>query len=148
MLIPFRQRWLVIVLTMLPAALFGEQSATFGEYTVHYSAFTTDVLQPEVAKAYKIQRSTKRALLNVSILKKLMGTTGQPVRAQVKVSATNIHGQAQNIEMRELNDQGAIYYIGEFPVSNEETLKFNLDILPEGESSPLTAQFDQEFFTK
>ena len=40
----------------------AEQSATFGDYTVHYVAFTTDILTPEVAKSYKIQRSKNRVL--------------------------------------------------------------------------------------
>ncbi|MCG3201945.1 MAG: hypothetical protein NFCOHLIN_01817 [Gammaproteobacteria bacterium] len=135
-------------------ALFGalgaahaEQSSSYGDYTVHYSAFTTDTLQPEVAKAYQIERSSKRGMVNVSVLKKLMGTAGQPVRADVKVTATNLHGQAQTIPVRELNDGGAVYYIGEFPVSDQDTLKFHIEATPEGQTEGIRAQFDQEFFT-
>jgi hypothetical protein len=128
-------------------AASAEQSSSYGEYTVHYNAFTTDTLQPEVAKAYQIDRSSKRGMVNVSVLKKLMGTTGQPVRASVKVTATNLHGQSQAIPVRELNDGGAIYYIGEFPVSNEDMLKFRIEVTPEGQTQGLSAQFDQEFFT-
>jgi len=137
-------------LIALSSALVGasaEQSTSYGDYTVHYSAFTTDSLQPEVAKAYRIERSNKRGMVNVSVLRKLMGTTGQPVRAEVTVTATNLHGQTQKIPVRELNDGGAIYYIGEFPVSNEDTLKFRIDVTPEGQNEGLSAQFDQEFYT-
>jgi hypothetical protein len=142
----FRVACLMALLSTFGAA-FAEQSSSYGEYTVHYNAFTTDTLQPEVAKAYQIERSSKRGMVNVSVLKKLMGTTGQPVRASVKVTATNLHGQSQAIPVRELNDGGAIYYIGEFPVSNEDTLKFRIEATPEGQSEGLSAQFDQEFFT-
>ncbi len=140
---------IVCLITLLASfgAASAEQSSSYGEYTVHYNAFTTDTLQPEVAKAYQINRSSKRGMVNVSVLKKLMGTTGQPVRASVKVTATNLHGQSQAIPVRELNDGGAIYYIGEFPVSNEDTLKFRIEVTPEGQTQGLSAQFDQEFFT-
>jgi hypothetical protein len=141
-------RWWPLWTALIAAGAMAEQSVSFGDYTVHYSAFSTQDLSEEVARAYQIQRSTKRALLNVSVLKKLMGTTGQPVRARVKAIATNLHGQTQTIEMRELNDRGAIYYIGEFPVSNAETLKFNLEIDAEGEPAPFATAFDQEFFTE
>ena len=138
----------IVMLGVLPFGGWAEQSVTFGDYTVHYSAFTTDLLQPEVAKAYQITRSRSRALLNTSVLKKLMGTTGQPVRATVKATVTNLSAQLRTIAMRELNDKGAIYYIGEFPVANEETLRFKLEVTPEGESAPYTATFDQQFFTE
>ena len=68
----------------------AEQSKTFGEYTIHYVAFTTDLLSPEVARLYKIRRSKNRAILNISVLKKVMETTGQPVKAQVEATATNL----------------------------------------------------------
>ncbi|MEZ5446321.1 MAG: DUF4426 domain-containing protein [Gammaproteobacteria bacterium] len=144
------RRLRIACLIALLSALVGasaEQSSSYGDYTVHYSAFTTDTLQPEVAKAYQIERSSRRGMVNVSVLRKLMGTTGQPVRAEVTVTATNLHGQAQKIPVRELNDGGAIYYIGEFPVSNEDTLKFRIDVTPEGQTESLSAQFDQEFYT-
>lgn len=126
----------------------AEQSSTFGDYTVHYSAFTTDILAPDVAKAYGIQRSKSRALLNVSVLKKLMGTTGQPVRAAVQASATNLSAQLRQLKVRELNDNGAIYYIAETPVADGETLKFSITVAPENDTVATTVTFDQQFFTQ
>ena len=81
----------LITLLLLTAGLTvsAEQSKTFGDYTIHYVAFTTDMLSPEVARLYKIRRSKNRAILNISVLKKVMGTTGQPVKAQVEATATN-----------------------------------------------------------
>ena len=67
-----------IVLCLIAAVLAGsaiaEQFETFGDYTIHYSVFTTDVLSEEIAKSYGIARSKNRALLNISILKKEMCT--------------------------------------------------------------------------
>ena len=138
---------LSVALMLTGMTAVAEQAQHFGDYTVHYSAFTTDILTPEVAKAYRIQRSKNRALLNVSILKKVMGTTGQPVKATVTGTATNLSAQLRQLDLRELDEHGAIYYIAETPVNHEETLKYSLSILPEGETEPLSVSFDQQFFT-
>jgi hypothetical protein len=131
-----------------PQTAAAEQSKTFGDYTVHYSAFSTDILTPEVAKSYRIQRSKNRALLNISVLKKLMGTTGQPVKADVKATATNLSAQLRELDVRELAEHGAVYYIAQTAVNNEETLRYDVSITPEGETAPFNFSFEQQFFTE
>ena len=37
--------------------VFAETSQSFGDFTVHYNAFNSDVLQPSMAEAYGIVRS-------------------------------------------------------------------------------------------
>lgn len=137
---------LCLVLAILPLTLKAEQARDFGDYTVHYSAFTTDILSPEVAKAYAIRRSSNRILLNISILKKAMGTSAQPVRAAVKATATNLSSQLRELEMRELNEHGAIYYIGELKVEHGETLKFDLAITPHDADDTFNFSFTRQFF--
>lgn len=139
--------FIAILLLTAGSAVNAEQSRTFGDYTIHYAAFTTDLLSPEIARLYKIRRSKNRAILNISVLKKVMGTTGQPVKAQVVASATNLNRQMKSLNARELNSNGAIYYIAETTVNNEETLDFDLSITPEGESVALSFSFQQQFFT-
>lgn len=133
---------------LLAATGYAEQSDSFGEYTVHYNAFTTDLLDSTVARTYNILRSKNRALVNIAVLRKVMGTTGQPVKAKVKISATNLNAQLREVELREVNDAGGIYYIGEIPVNNQETLNFTIIVTPEGESEPHMTTFQQQFFTK
>ena len=137
-----------VLLTSLPAPAGAEQSKTFGDYTIHYSAFTTDILAPDIAKNSQITRSKNRALLNISVLKKVMGTTGQPVRAAVKATATNLSAQLQELKVRELDEHGAIYYLAETGIGNEETLKYSVSVVPEGETTPFEFSFDQQFFTE
>lgn len=145
-------RSLVWVLSALlawtPATALGERSSTFGEYKVHYNAFATTLLNPEVARAYRITRSAHRALVTVSVQRKLMETTGQSVPAQISATATNLHGQAREVVMREIREQGAIYYIGELRVSNEELLRFQIQVHPEGELEAHSVVFEQQFFTR
>lgn len=137
-----------LALVILPLTLKAEQSRDFGDFTVHYSAFTTDILSPEIAKSYGIRRSSNRILLNISVLKKIMGTSARPVRAAVKAAATNLSSQLRELEMRELNEQGAIYYIGDLKVDHGETLKFDLAVTPEGTDDTFNFSFSQQFFVK
>ena len=50
--------------------------------------------------------------------------------------------------MRELKEQEAIYYIGEFPVQDQETLEFAIEATPAGAAKGLKAKTRQQFFTK
>lgn len=118
-------------------------SADIGEHIVHFSAQSTDKLPPEVARAYGIVRSTNRAMLTVSVLKE--GTT-TAVTADITVRAVNLAGQLKNVTMRKIQEQDAIYYIGETAVANRETLIFNISITPEGMTEPSDVRFTREFY--
>jgi hypothetical protein len=127
----------------------AQQSQDFGEYVVHYNALNTNLIPPQVAQGYGIKRSSSRALLNVAVLKKVMDTPGTPVAASVSANGTNLTGQRREIEIRKIEDtEGAIYYIGEFPVHNLETYRFNIQVAIEGEEEPLVVKFKQQFFTE
>jgi hypothetical protein len=122
----------------------GATSADIGAHVVHFSAQSTDELPPEIAKAYNILRSKNRAMLNVSVIRKADKT---PVTAVVKVKTVNLTGQLKNVTMRQINEQEAVYYIGETPVANRETLVFDISVTPEGEQQPSNVRFKREFYT-
>ena len=127
----------------------AQQSQDFGDYVVHYNALNTNFIPPQVAQGYGIKRSSSRALLNLTVLKKVMDNPGTPVSARVTASGTNLTGQRREIETRELKDsEGAIYYIGEFPIHNLETYNFNIEVKVEGEDEPLVVKFRQQFYTE
>jgi Domain of unknown function (DUF4426) len=131
----------------LSLLVHAEQAASVGDYEIHYNAFTTDTLQPAVASAYKITRSKNRGMLTVSILEKVLGTLGKPVAATVKGTASNLTGQLKTLDIREIREGNAIYYIGEFPVSDQEVLDFDLTVRLPGQQSPATIKFRKQFFT-
>ena len=140
-----------LLLATLADNVLAEQSRTFGNYTVHYSAFTTDILSPAIAKSYGITRSNSRALLNISILKKVMETSGTPVKARVDATAHNMNAQLRQLNVKELieaGEPGAIYYLAETSVENGETLTYTINFTPEGETQPYTFTFKQQFITK
>ena len=129
--------------------LLAQQSQDFGNYVVHYNALNTNLIPPQVAQAYGIKRSPNRALLNVTVLKKVMDTPGTPVTASVTGSATNLTGQLRELEIREIRDpEGAVYYVADFPVHNLETYRFEVAVAIEGEEEPLLVRFTQQFYTE
>jgi hypothetical protein len=119
-------------------------STDIGNHVVHFSAQLTDRLPPEIASLYNIVRSKNRAMLNVSVIS---DDTGASVPATVTVKTVNLTGQLKNVNMRKIQEQEAIYYIGETPVSNRETLVFDISVLPEGESEPSELRFKRDFYT-
>lgn len=126
----------------------AESSQDFGDYVVHFNALTTDLLPPKVAAEYKIKRSGNHALLNLVVLRKVLSAPSQPVTATVSGTATTLTGQQRTLELREIREPNAIYYIADFGVDNEETLTFRLDVRPEGEKDGYQVQFRQQFFTR
>ena len=120
-------------------------SANIGGHDVHFSAQSTDRLPTEVARAYNIVRSPNRAMLNVSIIE---SATGTAVSGVVTVKTVNLTGQLKNVVMRKIEEQEAIYYIGETAVANRETLVFDISVTPEGVDEASDIRFKRQFYTK
>ena len=130
-----------------PAAPADQRSQDFGSHVLHFNALSTDQLQPAVAQQYGIVRSKNRALLNISMVKKIEGTSGQPVSGTVNATASNLTGQLKTISLREIKDGGAVYYIADLPVANGETLKFDISATPlDSEVEAFRVSFNQKFY--
>lgn len=132
----------------LSQTTLAENSTRVSGFTIHHNAVTTDFLTPDVAKAYNIRRSENRAMLNISVVKDVAGTTGKPVTAKVTAKSTNLLTQTQDIPLREVKEGEAVYYIGEFPVANRANLTFDIEVIPEGQSQSHKVKFSQEFYTQ
>lgn len=142
-----RKLLLVIITLILVPTAGAEQSQTFGNYTIHYSAFTSDYLTPEVAKLYQIPRSKNHALVNISVLKNDDSFLGKPVKAKIEGAAKNLSEQLRELNIREIKSDGAVYYIAETHINDQETLKYDFQITPEGESTPYQLSFQEQFYT-
>ena len=140
--------WFLLLALLSPPSVLAENSQDVGDYVIHYNALATDMLPPAVARDYHITRSQNRGMVNITILKKVLGSPGQPVHARVDASARNLAGQYRNIRMREIREGNAIYYIGEFGVANEETLNFKVQVRPQGEREFYEVEFSQDFYTR
>ena len=122
----------------------GESMKDIGDHIVHFSAQSTDELPPEIARAYNIVRSKNRAMLTVSVVRE---SDNASVPANVAVKTVNLTGQLKNVAMRPIEEQDAIYYIGETPVANRETLIFDITVTPEGAAGSSEVRFKREFYT-
>jgi hypothetical protein len=121
-------------------------SQTFGNLELHYNALRTDELTPEVARAYGIERSANRVLLNVSMLEKGADGRTTPVDGKVTARARNLNGQLKSLEMRRVQEGTSVYFIGEVGISGDEILVFDIDASPGDGSGQRSVQFKREFF--
>lgn len=129
-----------------PPARPSESTQTdFGDLEVHYNAVRTDLLTPEVARAYGIERSPNRVLLNVAMLRKSPGAASLPVDGTVRVDAHNLNGQLKSMTMRRVQEGPAIYFIGEVGISGDEILVFNINVEPATGGGRHEVQFKREF---
>ncbi len=125
----------------------ADQYVDVGDYVIHYNSLTTDVLTPEVARAYGITRSQNRAMLNITVMKKRgEGQLPEPSLAEVDASATNLTGQRRELEMRLIEEQDAKYYVGFVRVTDEETFDFKVHVTPPGVERPIEIVFRRQFF--
>lgn len=137
---------LLALALFLPFAVQAEQAQKFGDVEIHYNALPTNDLAPEVARNYKLTRSKSRGLLTISVLKKNSMGASFPVPAEVKVNAITVYNQLVSVDMREIKEGGAIYYLGEYGIVPTESLKFNISVKPEGSAQPYNFEYQQSFY--
>jgi len=134
-----------LCLCSVTAVAHAEIAQKFGPIEVHYNALTTDELQPDVARAYKIDRSKTRGMVTMSVLKKNEVGALSPVPAKLTIYVTNLNQQLANVEMREIKEGSAIYYLGEFRVTPPDTLKFTATVEVNGQPKREIV-FNQKFY--
>lgn len=118
----------------------------FGDFEVHYNAVRTDELSSNVARAYGIERSSNRVMLNVSLLRKSPDGRTTPVDGTVAAAAYNLNGQLKDLQMRRITEGSSVYFIGEVGISGAEILVFDIDAAPADQSGKYSVQFKREFF--
>ena len=130
-----------------PALTSGESFKVSGEYEMHYNAVRSDQLTADIARAYGIERSKNKVLLNISVLHKAAGSsTATPSDADIAVIARNLNAQLKDIQLRRIAEAAATYYIGEVSFSGAETLVFEIKATPTGSATPIEATLTREFF--
>lgn len=122
----------------LPA--LAEQKQSYGDLDVHYSAFNSGFLQPEIAAATGLVRSKSQGVVNVAVLK-----AGTASNAKVSGTVKNLLGQSTALSFKEVKEGKAIYYLAQFPFEQRETLRFTLNVTA-ADGVPHSFDFNQEFF--
>lgn len=134
--------WLALAGTSAQAEQFVEADP----YIVHYSAFNSTLITPTVAKTHDLMRSRQRAIMNVTVQKKMPDGTPKAVISQVEGYATALGGSERLLSFKMVTEGDVIYYLAEFMIGNGEKLDFNVKVKPTPESPVITIKFSQEFF--
>ncbi len=135
-------RRLVLFLCALCLALpaLAERKQSFGDLDVHYSAFNSSYLQPQIAAASGLVRSKSQGVVNIAVLQ-----AGKATAANVSGSVKNLLGQVTPLQFKQVNEGSAIYYLAQFPFDQQEMLHFSLSVQV-GPDPAQSFSFDQEFF--
>ncbi|WP_299197412.1 DUF4426 domain-containing protein [uncultured Amphritea sp.] len=141
---------LVIIAGLLSATVStsasAEQMVAHGDYMIHYNAFNSSFIQPDVAASYGIQRGKTKGLINISVLQKQADGSTQPVSAIVSGDVTNLISQKQTMSFQKIEETGALYYIGDFGFTDDQVLRFNLQVQPDPNQPAYTITFEQRFY--
>lgn len=134
---------LLFTVMALPAVaaqpIDADRQQRFGDVTVHYSTFSSTFLQPQVAQQLQLIRSKQQGVINLSVLKQ-----GQAQAAQVSGSLKSLSGDSLPLNFRVIRETGAIYYVAQYPVPQQETRIFDLKVETGGVTHRFS--FNQELF--
>ncbi|GGK63952.1 DUF4426 domain-containing protein [Amphritea balenae] len=131
---------------LLTSTVQAEQMVAHGDYIIHYNAFNSSFIQPNVAKSYGIKRSKTIGLLNVSVLHKQADGTAKAVSAIVQGKVTNLISQNQTLDFSKVEETDALYYIGDFGFTDDQVLRFSLQVQPDPNTSAYEINFEQRFY--
>lgn len=120
----------------------GAQYKELGPWQVHYIAFPSTFVQPKIAQAYGLERSNYKGIVNISILKNDADNTAQT--ASLSGTAKNLLGNKQVLEFKEVVEGDSIYYLAQVKFTNEEILRFDIEIKQNNQFQKL--QFQQKFY--
>jgi hypothetical protein len=119
--------WLIasLFISLCSAQVSAEIKKDLGDWEVHYIAFTTTFLSPQIARANDIERSGRNALVNISVLDK---RTKEAQEVEISGSARNLLGTNKTLTFKQVNEGDAIYYLADVTFSDKEVLRFDIDI--------------------
>lgn len=149
--IPLRLMSAFLLLVSVSLFAQAEQKKIFdgpegSEYDLHYIAFSSTFLEPEIAKQYSLVRSKAVGVINVSLIQRFENGTTKAVPAVVQVKATNEIQQQNFLSVQQVIEGKAIYYIAPVQFSEGKHLRFDLEVYPQGATEPLLHRFTHAFF--
>lgn len=115
-----------------------------GRYALRANAINSEFLPPGTAARHGIDRASDRGVLNLAVLEG-EGTARVTVPAKVSATKDNLLGQVEEIEMREVLDNGRVSYVGTFGFAPLRNLHFTITARPAGSRETLRLQFEDRF---
>lgn len=128
-----RPRVLIALLcALLPALALAAPGVWHkGNLTIRYNALPANALPAESLQSLGVTDPAHRGLLNILVTRREK-TADNSMPADVKARAMTEAGSPVRIKVREIRDANGISYLGVYPLDHTGTLRFNLDITPQG----------------
>lgn len=114
----------------------------FDGYTLRANVSRADVLNDTMARRYGIAANPDLALLNLVIQDNNVARQEATVEAAVSVEHENLLGQTQVVDMRAIEADGYISYVGTLDASSQRIFQLIIKVRPEGTEQPLEMNFE------
>ncbi|CAH9053502.1 hypothetical protein PSECIP111951_00835 [Pseudoalteromonas holothuriae] len=141
-------KYLLLALVLIASTFVQAQSTQGGQFKelgawqVHYIAFPSTFIQPNIARSYDLERSNYKAVVNISVLKNNTEKTAQ--QATLTGEARNLIGNKQTLTFKEVVDGESVYYLAQIDFDNEEIYRFTINI-QQGNTQQVL-KFQQKFY--
>ncbi len=142
----FMTMLLIISSHLITSLAYAEEYKSEDGYIIHYNAVNTQFIPKEVAQGYGILRSKNQAFLSVVVMQVQEDAQPKHVTAQITAQVVNLNQQLRQVDMREIRENTAIYYVGVFKINDADTLNFTLKVIPEGQTQAKEITFQKAFF--
>jgi hypothetical protein len=123
---------------------YAEQKQDFSNLEVHYIALPSAFLTPEIATQYGLERSKYIGLVNISVLDK--DQKNMPIETNLIGNGRNLIGQTTQLKFKKIVEGKSIYYIARYPFTNEEIVKFDVQIKAQDKTHRL--KFQHKFYVE
>ncbi|MFC4728074.1 DUF4426 domain-containing protein [Coralloluteibacterium thermophilus] len=143
------RRLVALALLSAAPAVAAQNLQQSGTYLLHYNAMPSTQLPREVARRYAIVQSPSNVVLTVSLQKRERPGYPTPVPAEVRVTATGDTGRSQTLQMRAIDEAGAVSYLGQARLGEgrQPSLTFDIEARPHApDAEPIRTRYVQQFF--
>ena len=114
----------------------------FDGYSLQASITPTDRLPDVMIQEHNIEPGPERLLFNAIIYEKRADGGLEPVAADVSVLYENLPGHEIEIDMRQVEANGDVSYIGTLDTSGQLVFRFVMQAQPEGSDEPMQTEFE------
>ncbi len=116
-----------------------------GEFALRSSVVNSEALPPSTAQANGIERSPRRAVVNVIVTRSRV-VPNKTIPADVHVRTTTLAGRRRDVPMHEVISNGAVSYLGVFDFLPREVRDFTVTATPEGTRRTLQLHFRERLW--
>lgn len=139
-----KKYWLVALLAFFANTASAEQKIVKGDWDIHYIAFASSFIEPDVAKQYGLKRSKYQGIINISVLDNDDNDKAQ--RVSIKGYAKNLAGQKIKLNFKQVTEGEAIYYLAQIRYHDNQPMTFDIDVSRGDRVEKL--KFKQKFYVE